>query len=161
MVLSPSRTVFGTPCPSCLEKKESQIPSFDDSGLESIEHDATPQLLDSVPGSLMAPLDACGHSVDPIPRWMLDPDDVGDSLPENQAILPSQLGRLDLAGAFFERIIRKAICGCYLALGFLLMQISWLLHLLDLCRKPTGCDLILCSLLEMAQEIEDSLPMVE
>ncbi|GMH21295.1 hypothetical protein Nepgr_023137 [Nepenthes gracilis] len=54
-VLSPSETVLVPHAISCAEKKESQIPFFDDSGLESIDRGAIPQNLDPMLGNCALP----------------------------------------------------------------------------------------------------------
>ncbi|GMH28193.1 hypothetical protein Nepgr_030036 [Nepenthes gracilis] len=48
-----------------------------------------------VSANLRAPLDACGLSDDPPPRWQPEPADTEDSLPVNEIILPFQLGIAD------------------------------------------------------------------
>ncbi|GMH21011.1 hypothetical protein Nepgr_022853 [Nepenthes gracilis] len=67
-----------------------------DSGFGSVQIPNCPPLAHTDPNSLgsarlRAPLDACGHSDVPIPKGLLHHVDAGNSLPDNQATLPSQL----------------------------------------------------------------------
>ncbi|GMH07496.1 hypothetical protein Nepgr_009336 [Nepenthes gracilis] len=79
------------------------LPSSPNKGLRGVSPSDIPSICASA--SLMAPLGALCHSRDPIPRWMLDHDDVGDSLHDNRAIPPSWL-------AFSPRRGSMLCCSC-------------------------------------------------
>ncbi|GMH31228.1 hypothetical protein Nepgr_033071 [Nepenthes gracilis] len=54
-----------------------------------------------VSANLRAPLDACGLSDDPPPRWQPDPVDMGDSLPVNQVLFIAADVAGDGSGCFY------------------------------------------------------------